>query len=212
MTWRSKLPVSPDWRVNPNQMKSVFLKFICNRLDEHHRLISATHCCNGSAVVVDAITCVSSAYKTELLAVDQVCQVFRISNKLYGTQHRSLWDTAIHRKRARLWSIYAESLWTLTEVRLAPIQRPVSDGETPVHYLQQYLVVEVDGVNGVMLKQWMTNGIFCSWIAPVFISGYWATALSRLAVSYITAVWFTIDRIPLSNIDVKFVKRLWVDQ
>jgi len=77
---------------------------------------------------------------TELVAVDQICQVFCIYNKL----QRTLRDTAIHQKRARQLSIYAESLWVLTKIWLAPIQRPASDGQTPVYYLQQYLVV--DGV------------------------------------------------------------------
>jgi len=46
---------------DPNQMNSDFFGFICSRLDEHHRWISATHCCSRStvdlalAVVVDAI-------------------------------------------------------------------------------------------------------------------------------------------------------------
>jgi len=54
---------------DPNQMNSVFFGFICSRLDEHHRWISATQCCSRSsvdsalAVVVDAITWVSWAYK-----------------------------------------------------------------------------------------------------------------------------------------------------
>ena len=134
-----------------NQMNSVFFGFICSRLDEHHRWISATHCCSRStvdsalAVVVDAITWVSSAYKwwqNRLSIRSARSSVYPINFKGPNTDPCGALqstgkgpDTVVH-----LYRMSVNDDKDMTGTNPAPCRRR----QAPVHYLQQYLVV--DGV------------------------------------------------------------------
>jgi len=130
------------WRLvrDMNQISSVLCGFICSRLDENHQWISATHCCRRStvcsacAIVVDAITWVSSAYKW--YSWDGGCgSAPPVPPYIRWTTEdliQILGDAVIHTVWTSWLAVYADSLWSLTMVRLAPVQRPGFNGKALV--------------------------------------------------------------------------------